>query len=79
MDISRSDFQAALEQVVQIALDRNDNLHDLPVVQLNPNPEEAEVLLLSTRLPKSGQPLDKTMSQMFETVLKGAPNMNGPR
>jgi hypothetical protein len=79
MDISRSELQAALEHVVQIALDRNDHLPDLPVVQLNPNPEQAEADLLSTRLPKAGQPLDKTFSQVFENVLKDAPNANGPR
>ncbi|KAI9285052.1 pyridoxal phosphate-dependent transferase [Umbelopsis sp. AD052] len=79
MEISRSDYQAALEHIVQIALDRNDNVQDLPVVQQNPNYLEEEALLISNRLPELGQPLEKTISQVFETVLNGAPSMNGPR
>ncbi|KAI9288664.1 pyridoxal phosphate-dependent transferase [Umbelopsis sp. AD052] len=79
MDISRSEYQAALEHIVQIALDRNDNVHNLPVVQQNPNHQEEEALLTSKPLPQFGQPLEKTISQVFQTVLNGVPNMNGPR
>lgn len=79
MNISRNELQLALERVVQIALDRNDHLPELPVVKLNHNPEQAEAQLLATRLPTTGQPLNKTFDQVFDCVLKEAPNANGPR
>lgn len=79
MDISRYELGAALERVVQIALDRNENLHDLPVVQVNHNVAPAESQLLATHIPETGQPLENIFSHVIETILSAAPNGNGPR
>ncbi|CAM0142915.1 hypothetical protein VKS41_002510 [Umbelopsis sp. WA50703] len=79
MDISRTDFHQALERVVQLALNRNDTLSDLPVVKVNHDFVQAESQLLNTPLPEKGQALNDIFSSVYDTVLKDAPNANGPR
>jgi hypothetical protein len=79
MDISRTDFHQALERVVQLALYRNDTLSDLPVVKVNHDFVQAESQLLNTPLPEKGQALNDIFSSVYDTVLKDAPNANGPR
>jgi hypothetical protein len=72
MDISRTDFH-------QLALYRNDTLSDLPVVKVNHDFVQAESQLLNTPLPEKGQALNDIFSSVYDTVLKDAPNANGPR
>ncbi|ORX91134.1 PLP-dependent transferase [Basidiobolus meristosporus CBS 931.73] len=81
MDVGSPELRKHLLRIIELALFRHENLHQLPTL-----PEMDELLtqardatLLQQKLPIEGQSLTATMDEVFESILPSLTNAAGPK